>query len=182
MFAKQAIGNIVFKSSALTFYDFNVNFLNMILKRPVGVIVFGLILIVTSLIQYHFLIPPAYSFYRMAHHEWPEWIIKIRFIGSHIFRLLGLVSGIGVLCLSNKFRQFLVWFSYYCIITLPLRHTYNAMLFFTEPIYNSHKYALMVSLQTFTWINVFLCWIMDGAFSLAAIYYFTRPKVIKNFK
>ena len=149
----------------------------MIGKRPFGVIVFGIILILTSLDQLRHIAP--YPLYKSVNHEWPENIIKVRFIGSYIFRLIGLASGVGILCLSESFRKFLVGFSYYCIITLPLRHTYNAQLFFSEPIY--HQYGSIFSLQTFTWIAVIIRWFIDGAFSISAIYYFTRPKVTQHF-
>ncbi len=97
-------------------------------KRPLGVIIFGVILIVTSLDLLRHM--PAYAFYAQVNHEWAGPFLKIRFIGSYIFRLLGLACGIGVLCLSEAFRKILVVFAYYCIITLPLRHTYSAQLFF----------------------------------------------------
>lgn len=150
----------------------------MMYRRPLGVTIFGLILIVTSLGLLHFMAP--YPLYRQVNHEWPERIIKIRFVGSYIFRFIGLFSGIGILCCFERVRKFFVGFSYYCLITLPLRHTYSSQLFFSGPIYQQH--GSMFSLQTFTWISVIIHWIIDGTFSLMAIYYFTRPQVIKHFK
>ena len=150
----------------------------MFKKRPLGLIIFGIILIATSLDQLRHM--PPYSFYKLVNHEWPENIIKIRFIGSYVFRLIGLASGIGVLCLSNIIRKLFIGFSYYCLITLPLRHTYSSMLFFTGPIY--HHYGSSFSLPVFTWITVIIRWIIDGTFSLLAIYYFTRPKLIEHFR
>jgi len=149
----------------------------MIKKRPLGVLLFAAILIVTSLSLLRYM--PAYAFYRQINHEWPENIIKIRFIGSYIFRLLGLISGVGILCLNDLVRKFLVGFSYYCLITLPLRHTYSAQLFFSEPVY--HHYGSVFSLQTFTWIAVIVHWIIDGGFSLSVICYFSQRKIIEHF-
>ncbi len=149
-------------------------------RRPLGVYVFAVILIVTSLQLLYYM--PGYDFYRQVNHEWPESIIKIRFVGSYIFRLIGLACGIGIFCLNNSFRKMLLWLSCYSIVTLPLRHTYSAMLFFSEPIY--HHNGSTFSLETFTWITVIIRWVIDGTFSLAAIIYFSRPKVkvffIKN--
>jgi len=147
-------------------------------RPPLGVIIFGLILIVTSLDLLRHM--PVYYFYAQVNHEWAEPFLKIRFIGSYIFRLLGLACGVGVLCLSDTFRKILVVFSYYCLITTPLRHTYSAQLFFSEPLYR--QYGSMFSLQTFTWIAVIMRWIIDGLFSILVIYYFMRPKVIEHFK
>ena len=146
-------------------------------KRPLGVFIFGGILIVTSLQLLYYM--PGYDLYRQVNHEWPENIIKIRFVGSYIFRLIGLACGIGILSLNNSFRKLLLGLSYYSIFTLPLRHTYSAMLFFSEPIY--HHYGSTFSLETFTWITIIIRWIIDGAFSLAVICYFTRPRVVGFF-
>jgi hypothetical protein len=151
--------------------------MNIPRKRPLGVIIFGLILIVTSLDLLRHM--PAYSFYANVNHEWPESIIKMRFVGSYVFRLIGLACGVGVLCLSNSFRKLLLGLSWYSVATLPLRHTYQAHLFFCEPIY--HQYGSTFSLQTFTWITVIIRWFIDGIFSLSVIYYFTRPAVKKSF-
>lgn len=142
-------------------------------NRPIGVIIFGSILIVTSLQLLYYL--PSYDIYRQVNHEWPENIIKIRFVGSYVFRLIGLSCGIGVLFLNESFRKILIGLSYYSVLTLPLRHTYQSMLFFSEPIYRQQ--GSMFSLETFTWITIIIRWIIDGVFSLAVIYYFTRPKV-----
>ena len=146
-------------------------------KRPIGILIFSTILIVTSLQLLYYM--PVYSFYRKVNHEWPDTIIRIRYVGSYIFRLIGLVSGFGLLALNNPVRKFFIGFSYYCICTLSLRHTYSSMLFFTEPIYRIK--GSMFSLETFTWIVLIIRWVIDGAFSLAAIYYFTRPKVVALF-
>ncbi len=146
-------------------------------KRPIGVVVFGLILIVTSLDLLRYM--PGYDFYRQVNYEWSESIIKIRFIGSFLFRFIGLILGIGVLLLNDSFRRFLIGFSWYCLITLPLRHTYNSQLFFSESLYYQH--GSMFSLQTFTWIAVLIRWLIDGVFSLAVICYFTRPRIVEFF-
>ncbi len=149
-----------------------------IINRPIGVLIFGGILIVTSLQLLHYMAP--YDLYKQVNQEWPENIVKIRFIGSYIFRLIGLICGIGVILLNNPCRKFLIGFSYYCILTLPLRHTYKAMLFFSQPIHEAQ--GSMFSLETFTWITLIIRWIIDGVFSFAVIYYFTRPKVKVFFK
>ena len=147
-------------------------------KKPFGVLVLGGILIITSLDLLRHM--PSYSLYTLINHEWPKSIIGIRFVGSYVFRLIGLAMGIGVLFLNNNARKFLIGFSYYCIITLPLRHTYSAQLFFSQQIY--HQYGSVFSLQVFTWLAVIIRWFIDGIFSLILIYYFSRPNVISNFK
>ncbi len=148
--------------------------------RPVGLIILGLILIVTSIDSLYHIHIGGYDLYVRVNHEWPEWIIRIRFIGSYVFRLIGVVTGIGVLCLNGHLRKFLIGFSVYVLFTLPLHHTYSAQLFFSEPIYRAR--GSMFSLETFTWIDIILRWLIDGLFSLMVISYFSRPKVIAFFK
>ena len=146
-------------------------------QRPLGVLIFGVLLVITSFFLLSWV--PPYEFYSQVNREWPEKMMLIRFVGSYIFKLIGLICGVGVLFLNNALRKFLVGFSWYCLLTLPLRHTYSAMLFFTKPIYEQR--GSMFSLEMFTWNAVFACWFIDGLFSLLVIYYFTRPKVVKNF-
>ena len=149
----------------------------LVFKRPLGVIIFGLILIYTSLDLLRYM--PSYEFYSKVNHEWPDFILRIRFFGSYLFRFAGLVLGVGVLCLNEFSRKFLIGLSWYSLFTLPLRHTYQAHLFFCEPIYIHHGSSF--SLSTFTWISVVIRLIIDGVFSLWAIHYFSRPYVIKVF-
>ncbi len=153
-------------------------FLDFKKDKLLGVFIFGFILVETSIELLHYM--PPYDFYRQVNHEWPENIIKVRFIGSYVFRFIGFTSGIGVLCFSNLFRKILLGLSYYSIATLPLRHTYSAQLFFSEPLYR--HYGSIFSLETFVWIAVILRWMIDGFFSFFVIYYFTRPRVVKHFK
>ncbi len=148
--------------------------------RPVGLIIFGLILIVTSIDSLYRINSGGYDFYVRVNHEWPEWIIRIRFIVSYTFRLIGVVTGIGVLCLNDHLRKFLIGFSVVALFGLPLRHTYSAQLFFSEPIYRAR--GSIFSLETFTWLDIILRWLIDGLFSLMVISYFSRPKVVSFFK
>ena len=157
--------------------SFNLGFLNLKKKRPVGVIIFGLILIVTSIDQLRYI--PTYSDYQSINHEWPQIVIQVRFVVSYLLRLAGLASGIGVLCLWDSFRKFLIWLSVFSVATVWLRHTYSAQFFYSEPIYRLR--GSMFSLETFVWIAVVVHWMIDGFFSLFVILYFTRPYVIKIF-
>ena len=152
--------------------------LNFRKERPIGVLIFGFILVATSIDQLHLI--PTYDAYRQINHEWPENIIKVRFIVSYVLRLVGLCSGIGVLRFSNVFRKILLGLSVFSLVTLPLRHTYSGQFIYSEPLYR--HCGSMFSLETFVWIAVILRWMIDGFFSLFVIYYFTRPQVIKHFK
>ncbi len=146
-------------------------------KRPVGVIVLGVLFILTSLDSLRLM--PGYDLYRQVNHDCPNAWLLIRFAGSYIFRLVGLFGGIGLLCLNDPVRRFLIGFSWYCLLTLPLRHTYSAQFFYSEPLYRQN--GSMFSLEVFTWIAVIVRWLIDGVFSAAVIFYLSRAKVRERF-
>jgi len=147
-------------------------------KRPLSVLILAAVLILTSLSLLHYM--PSYDFYFRVNQEWPDIIVRIRYIGSYLFRLIGLMGGIGLLCLNNQVRVFLIGFSWYCLFTLPLRHTYRSHLYFCEPIYQ--HYGSNFTLHTFTWLAVLTRWIIDGAFSLILIHYLSKSSVIDAFR
>lgn len=146
--------------------------------RPLGVVIFALILIVTSIDLLRCM--PNFDLYARVNHEWPDFLLRLRFAGSYVFRLIGIIGALGVLFLYEPCRRFMVGFSWYALFTLPLRHTYQGHLFFCEPIYE--QYGSSFSLATFTWIAVIIRWLIDGGFSLLFIYYFTRPGVMFCFE
>ena len=150
----------------------------MLRKRPFGVMIFGAILIFSSIFElYHI---PSYSDYKFINKEFPSNIIVFRFIVSYILRVFGLVSGIGVVLLSNNFRKILLGLSFFSISTIYLRHTYKGFLLYVEPLYYQN-HVTDFSLQTFTWMAVLVSWTIEVGFSSAVIYYFTRPGVVKTF-
>lgn len=148
-----------------------------VFKRPIGLVVFSCILIITSIDLLRHM--PSYDFYSRVNHEWPDVLLRARFIGSYIFRWIGIIGAVGLLCLFEPCRKFLVAFCWYALFTLPLRHTYQGHLFFCEPIYQ--QYGSVFSLPTFTWITVLIRWGIDGIFSLSLLYYLTRPNIISVF-
>jgi len=151
----------------------------MLFKRPLGVIIFGVILVVTSIYQlYH--IPP-YGAYKFINKEFPDKIIFIRFFVSYLLRVAGLACGVGILCLSDRFRKCLLGLCCFSILTIYLRHTYKGFLYYTTPLYYQNN-VTDFSLQTFTWLTVFVSWTIEVSFCLAVLYYFTRPGVVKCFR
>jgi hypothetical protein len=150
----------------------------MFSKKPIGIFIFGGILILSSIYElYHI---PAYSDYKMINKELPEKMIIIRFFVSYLLRVFGLASGVGVICLNNNCRKILLELCCFSIATICLRHTYKGFLHYTLPLYYQNK-VTDLSLQAFTWTAVIFSWAIEVSFCLSAIYYFTRPKVVKCF-
>jgi len=148
-------------------------------KRPIGIIIFGGLLIVTSI--YELCHIPAYSDYKIINKEFPDKIIIIRFFVSYLLRMIGLACGVGVICLNEHFRKILIGLSYFSIFTIYLRHTYNGFLMYVTPLYYQN-HVTDFSLQAFTWMAVMISWGIEVSFCLAVIYYFTRPGVVKCFR
>jgi hypothetical protein len=148
------------------------------IQYPLGVIIFGIILILSSLDQARHI--PAFANYKEINRGMSDALILFRYAISFLLRAAGLAAGIGILFLNDRFRKFLVGLSIFSILTVFLRHTYSAQLYYSEPLY--HQRGSMFSLETFTWIAVLIRWAIEIAFSSYAIFYFTRPKVVNHFK
>ncbi|MBF0571106.1 MAG: hypothetical protein HQL12_04475 [Candidatus Omnitrophica bacterium] len=150
----------------------------MFLKRPIGIVIFGGLLIITSIYElYHI---PSYSGYKFVNREFPERIIAVRYYVSYILRVFGLACGAGVICLNDNFRKILIGLCYFSISTIYLRHTYKGFLNYTTSAYYQNN-VTDFSLQAFTWMAVIVSWSVEVSFCLAAIYYFSRPGVVKYF-
>jgi hypothetical protein len=117
----------------------------------------------------------------MINSGYSENLIQVRFIISWLFKICGLICGVGVMFLQERFRKMLIWLSYFSIATIFLRYTYGSFLIYCTPTYHESGMTGM-SLQTFTWINVLVRWLMDAGFSAVVIYYLTRPGVKQLFK
>jgi len=93
---------------------------------------------------------------------------------------VGLFAGIGILFLNNTVRKMAVALGCFTVCTIYWRHPYYAFSIYAQDIYQKANIQ-MVSLETFTWINVIVRYCIDIAFALGVIYYFTRPKVKEHF-
>jgi hypothetical protein len=147
-------------------------------RYPLGVIIFGTALILSSLDQFRHI--PAFDNYKQINQGMPDALLMLRYSTSFLLRAAGLASGIGILFLNDRFRKFLIGLSTFSILTVFLRHTYSAQLYYSEPLYRQH--GSMFSLETFTWIAVLIRWAIEIIFSSAVIFYFTRPKIAQRFK
>ena len=148
-------------------------------KVPLGVVIFGVILIFTSVWQVYYI--PHFLKYKAVNPGVPEAWMALRYCVSYALRIAGLACGIGVIFYSNFYRKFLVGLLIFSILTLPLRHSYPSFLYYVKPIFFGPVTSL-VSLEVFTWVNVLCRWAIDGLFAGCGIYYFTRSRVVENFK
>jgi len=128
-------------------------------KRPVGVVVFGIIAIIIGSIIFYSIIPLTKFTYPFYLHSLPYFIVAILFI----------LSGVGILKLKNWarilfFLLMIIW-SFFGLQASRYMQVYYL-------IYRkSHSLGPIIG-----WVVYFLLP------SLAAFYYFTRPKVKEQFK
>jgi hypothetical protein len=159
-------------------------------KRSKGVTIFGILLIVSSLWELKNL--ADFNYYLFLFQQLPEQAIRVRYFGSITLRMLGLVSGIGILGLRNIFRKIAISLNWFTILTIywkhpiyTLRNIYKGYLeqivnimVFTKygpnfPIDRIYEKSLLVAS---TFLNV-----VDLVFAFSLIYFFTRPTVKQQF-
>lgn len=107
-------------------------------KRPIGVFIFGWLLIISSLIQltaYLF----GYLFYKEILGYLPVWVINIRYGFSIVQRILGLSVGIGLLQRIEICRKIAIAIAVFSIATLYWKHHHQAFLNFYDILY--HQYG-----------------------------------------
>ena len=159
-------------------------------ERPRGVTIFGILLIATSLMQItEWLMPRYFNYYKEIFQPLPEHMIRLRYFISAIRRLSGSVVGIGILCRKDIFRKILLLIAAFTIFTLYWKHPFFAVQNHARNV-TSHLSKMMGDCEYITPSTVRLVAIvslvglyaMDMAFSVALIYYFTRPRVREWFK
>ena len=146
-------------------------------KKPLGVTIFGAILIWISLQRipwlsfnvYHYYFPPL-----------PEKIILIRYFISVSMGILELASGIGVLFLKDIFRKTALFISFLSILTVYWKHPFFVFLKIRrEAIAKSGISMPENEVNSIAWGAVTIVSLLTIGFSIALIFYFTRSK-IKN--
>lgn len=159
-------------------------------KIPFGIKLFGVLLILSSLIQM-----PGFIDYGRYRHGWfrqlPEGLILLRFLVSWLIRLAGLACGIGILKRKEFFRKAALGLFFFTIITINLKHPYfvfaNIFKDATKSISDNPAISYSVKtrsielLTSLMPITAVIMYVGDILFALCIIYYFTRPKVKQYF-
>ena len=158
-------------------------------SRSVGVTVFGVLLVVSSAIML-----PGYFWsgyrpdqYKIIHQSLPEWLIVIRYIVSCGLRIVGLVSGIGILYLNDVFRKIAIGLGIFVMSTIFFKHPFHGFSVqadkIEELVFLIRELGFYsVSASMVTWGLVILVSLIDFVFAASIVYFFTRPKVKKQFQ
>ncbi len=152
--------------------------------------IFGIVLIVSSLIQVaDWLTPRYYNYYKDIFQPLPQELIRLRYLISCVRRLSGLVVGIGVLCNKDIFRKLLIFISWFTLLTLYWKHPFFAVqnharyvLKQMSGIAGSCGFVTLPSERFLTAVSLAGLYAIDIVFSALVIYYFTRPSIKEWFK
>ena len=149
-------------------------------KRPLGVTIFGAILIWISLQRIPWL---SFNVYHYYFQPLPEKIILIRYFISVSMGILELASGIGVLFLKDIFRKTALFISFLYILTVYWKHPFFVFLKIRrEAIAKSGISMPENEINSIAWGAVTIVSLLTIGFSIVLIFYFTRSKIKKLFK
>ena len=153
-------------------------------KRSVGVTVFGVLIIAGALFQ----LPGSVGNARMLLGGAPAGFIAAYFYFTKAFLALGLVSGVGILCLKDIFRKITVALAGLNIldyfILVPLFMVKNLPLYIDREAAQIIAQTPDVSIQGVyfvLWSLAAATAIIDVGVSLAIFWFFTRPAVKAQF-
>lgn len=169
--------------------------------QPRGIYIFGLLLILGSLIKlFGFL---RYDYYVFMFQQLPAENVGDRYIVSIAYRLVGLITAGGLLLRKEWARQLFLTLCIFTLVTLYWKHPYrvfqNISIYqeytaginvlpagtVTEssfPIYPEDLGAYQLKNPSIPRITQILHSLIDLVFCGGAVYYFTRPRVRGAFK
>lgn len=156
-------------------------------KKSLGVTVFGVLLIVTSLSQMGML--TEFSRYKIIFQHIPENILLARYALSWSLRIVGLACGFGLLNLKDAFRKIGLGLNIFTILTIFGKHPFtgykNHIEYMAQQGFihiNSILFALKIPYEALIWVCVIVTSAVDLIFAISFIYFFTRPSVKKQFQ
>ncbi|MFA4989430.1 MAG: hypothetical protein WC576_01520 [Candidatus Omnitrophota bacterium] len=149
-------------------------------KIPKGLIIFSILIIVYSL---HGLPTVNFNTYYAKFYPSSEKIILARYILSIALRIVLIISGIGILFRRDIFRKAILGISFFTIATVYWKHP--VICFKRVLLWKINQGVLPIDvlpkIDMLSWFSAIICSLMDIGFTLCLIYYFTRPKVKKQF-
>ena len=153
-----------------------------------GVVFFGWLFIITSLLQLRFLINER-QMYLYFYSYMPPWMMLLRYSFSWFQRLLGLLAGVGILTLREPARKLALVIAWFTILTVFWKHPYAGYKLHTQyldktvlPMLTQVFGPFPITFSSLTVWSMVLNWLCEIAFDGALIYFFTRPSVKQQFK
>jgi len=150
-------------------------------KRSVGVRVFGILLILSSLYKsLGFMHQNFYNIFKILMQPLPDGIILVRFYFGAILQLIAIIAGIGVIFFKNIFRKLVLFFGsfvlYSYIFEMPVFGFRNL------PKLIEQKVVHTGIAESTIWAMMIIPWLLDFCFAVVILYFFTRPEIKEQFK
>lgn len=155
-------------------------------RKPIAIIIFGILLILGALYQVQGLNLDAY---RLFFQPLPEQLIISRYFISIAMLVLGFITGIGVMFRKNIFRKSAIFIGcfilYTYVIELPLLVFKNISQYVDQQVV-----AILSTTPNITeaqaswslWSVIVVSFAVEIIFSICLIFVFTRPKIKGQFK
>jgi hypothetical protein len=119
----------------------------------------------------------------------PEVLIQANYIITVFFITLGLISGVGILFLKESFRKIVIVTAFFTLFTYliegPLLIYPNLGGFIAKQtaIVAAEAPDLSIAgIKAALWMILIFGYVLEFGFALSLVYFFTRPKVKKQFK
>ncbi len=150
-------------------------------KISKGIIISAILIILYSL---HGLPTVGFDIYYSKFYPLPEKVILARYIYSIALRIALITCSLGILLRKDIFRKVLLLISFFTIATVYWKHPVDC--FKRVLLWKIEQGILpaeaLSTIDMASRISALLCSVVDIVFALCLIYYFTRPKVKKQFR
>lgn len=129
-----------------------------------------------------------YAYYKFLFQHLPETMIQIQYCLSISLRCVGLVTGIGLICRREFYRRTAIVLASVNLLTLYWKHPYE--VFYHIAVFTEKGFPLPYPIipkgevlvhPMFPWISLGIFSLIDVIFSVAIIYFLTRPDVKAQF-
>lgn len=151
-------------------------------KFPLGIIIFGSLLMITSILQMRKFV--SFDDYHRIFQQLPPVLVAIRYCISITLRILGFLSGLGILLRRNWARILALSLAIFTILTLYWKHPYfvvsnyyKIIFYFANSPLDGAQVVLPQNLKLLTFITLGVFYLIDIVFFGSLTYYLTRPKV-----
>ena len=152
-------------------------------KRSRGVTILGYLLIFSSLGAMITLV--SFNHYKYLFHHLPEEVMLVRYFISWTLRIVGRISGIGILRLSDICRKIAIAIFCITIMGVCVKNSYACFSNLIRLLDQLPIAGALGGPGIFSSVirpAVITSRILDIIFSVCFIYFFTRPRVREQFK
>lgn len=159
------------------------------MKRPVGVTIIAILLLLSSLQQMSVLSLET-QWYSQMFQFMPAWLVGLRYGFSWTQRVVGIACAAGLLYTKEIFRKITIALGVFTLLTLKWKHP-------VEGFRNAYYYAGEKSAELFRAVvaqnpditleqiiqwSVMTMWALEFIFWVCVMFYLTRPNVKTRFQ